>query len=142
MAGALVLLLFAWRDLRGVERGIVTEASLLMLVVLVLTKSRGGLLGLAAALVALVVLRWRRGGLIVPAGGLVAAFAVWRIGAARVVEALTATQSLGGLDGRLEVRSRAVFMAQDFPFTGIGRAGPERPPCDPGGLRSAPAAPT
>ena len=36
------------------------------------------------------------------------------------MEALSATQTLGGLDGRLEVWSRAIYMLQDFPFTGIG----------------------
>ena len=128
MAGALVillpcalaLLLFAWRELRWYERGLAAAAGLAMLAVLVLTKSRGGLMGLAAALVILVVLRWRRGWLVAPAGVVVATLAIWRIGIARVAEALATTQSLGGLDGRLEVWSRAIFMAQDFPFTGIG----------------------
>ena len=55
-----------------------------------------------------------------PLAALAGGLAVWRIGLGRVVEALTATQALGGLDGRLEVWSRALFMTQDFPFTGIG----------------------
>jgi len=34
--------------------------------------------------------------------------------------ALSATQALGGLDVRLEVWSHALYMIQDFPFTGSG----------------------
>ena len=128
MAGALVILLpiplaallFGWRELRWYERVLAVMAGIAMLAVLVLTKSRGGLMGLAAALVALAILRWRRGWLIAPAGVVVATLAVLRIVIARVAEALATTQSLGGLDGRLEVWTRAIFMAQDFPFTGIG----------------------
>jgi len=51
---------------------------------------------------------------------LAAGAGAWRIGLPRLVEALSATQTLGGLDGRLEVWSRAIYMLQDFPFTGIG----------------------
>jgi putative inorganic carbon (HCO3(-)) transporter len=128
MGGALAILLpvpaarllFDWRALRWYERILAVLAGLAMLAVLMLTKSRGGLLGLGVALVVLVALRWRRGWLLAPVGALAAAVATWRIGGQRVVETLTASGSLGGLDGRLEVWSRAIFMAEDFPFTGIG----------------------
>ena len=117
---ALALSLFAWRELRWFERTLTVIAALAMLGMLVLTKSRGGLMALGAVLVLLVALRWRRGWLIAPAVALLGGVTLWRIGLGRVIEALTATQALGGLDGRLEVWSRAIYMAQDFPYTGIG----------------------
>jgi putative inorganic carbon (HCO3(-)) transporter len=128
MAGVLVILLpcalalplFAWRELRWFERLVTVGAALLMLAVLVLTKSRGGLMAVGAVLVALAALRWRFGWLTAPLAALAGGLAVWRIGPGRVAEALATTQTLGGLEGRLEVWSRAIFMAQDFPFTGIG----------------------
>jgi putative inorganic carbon (hco3(-)) transporter len=128
MAGALVVLLpcalapllFGWQQLRWFERTLVGLAAAAMLGVLILTKSRGGLMALGAMLVVLIVLRWRWGWLAVPLAVLAAGLAIWWIGEVRVVEALSATQTLGGMDGRLEVWSRALYMLQDFPFTGIG----------------------
>lgn len=128
MAGTLVVLLpcalgsllFEWRQLRWPQRGwrgLVVGA---MLGVLALTKSRGGLMGLAALAVVLITLRWRRGWLVVLLAALAGSLVVWRAGPARIVEALTATQTLSGLSGRLEVWSRALQMIQDFPLTGIG----------------------
>lgn len=128
MAGALIALLplalalplFAWRQLRWFERATAGLAALALLGVLILTKSRGGLLALAAVLALLVILRWRRGWLVVLGGVLAGALGIWRLGGARIMETLAATQSIGGLDGRLEVWSRALYMLQDFPFSGIG----------------------
>ncbi len=128
MAGALVVLLplalalplFAWRQLRWYERMTTGLAALAMVSVLILTKSRGGLLALAAILALLVALRWRRGWLVVSGGVLAVVLGIWRLGGNRVLETLAATQSIGGMDGRLEVWSRALYMLQDFPFSGIG----------------------
>ena len=128
MAGALVtllplllgLLLFAWGEHVRWERIGLLLAVGFMLLVLALTKSRGAWIGLAAALLALVWLRWRWGLAVL---GLVAAgIAVWvaRLGWGAVLEALTAHEALSGLDVRLEIWSRGLYMIQDFPFTGIG----------------------
>lgn len=128
MAGVLVVLLpfalgpllFAWRQLHQAERVLGVLAAASMLVVVVLTKSRGGLLALAATLVLLAVLRWRHGWLAALLALATGVLALGRLGAGQVVKALTETQTLGGLAGRLEVWSRALSMIQDFPFTGIG----------------------
>ncbi len=128
MAGALVLLLpialaqlvFPGPRLPRHERLVAGLAALAMAAVLVLTKSRGGLVAFAATLAVLCVLRWRRGWLAIAAATLAAGAGTWRIGVPRIVEALSATQTVGGLSGRLEVWSRAIYMLQDFPFTGIG----------------------
>jgi putative inorganic carbon (HCO3(-)) transporter len=49
----------------------------------------------------------------------VAAGSYW-LGFERVLEALIASKTVGSLNGRLEVWSRAIDMVLDFPFTGIG----------------------
>jgi len=128
MAGALALLwpcaaaaiLFSWRQLGLGERALAGLALVAMTLALALTKSRGGLLAVLVALLALCVLRWRRGWLAILIAAAAAGGILWRVGPASLVDMLSATQSLGGLDGRLEVWSRALFMLQDFPFTGIG----------------------
>lgn len=128
IAGVLVLILpltlawlgFAWKALRWAERWISGLAALLMLFTLALTQSRGAWLALGASLVLLFVLRWRWGWV-----GWVFAFAgvallIYRYGAKPVLEQVAMSGTVGGLDGRLEIWSRAVYMIQDFPFTGIG----------------------
>lgn len=117
---ALALPLFAWRTLRRFERLLAVIAVVAMLGILVVSKSRGGLLAVGTVLILLAVLRWRRGWLIVLGGVLIIGTIFWWISPDTILEMLTATQALGGLDGRLEVWSRGLYMVQDFPFTGIG----------------------
>ena len=129
LAGALALLwpvaaaalLFGWRQLGLAARALAGLALAAMTLALVLTKSRGGLLAVFVALLVLCVLRWRRGWLAILIAAAAGGAVVWRVGAASLLGVLSATQSLGGLDGRLEVWSRALYMLQDFPLTGIGQ---------------------
>jgi len=127
MAGALVILiplllgwlLFAWGDrARGERMGLLLAVGF-MLLVLLLTKSRGAWIGLAAALVVLVWLRWHWSALVL---GLAAAWTVWAasLGWSTLLEVLTAYEALSGLEIRLEIWSRGLYMIRDFPFTGVG----------------------
>lgn len=128
LAGALVTLLscalgwlaFGWQALRRSERWLAVASVLAMATVLVLSKSRGGMTGLSAALLVLVVLRWRRGWLILPLTTLASGLITWQVGLSRVINTLTRTRSIGGIEGRLEIWSRALYIIQDFPFTGVG----------------------
>jgi putative inorganic carbon (HCO3(-)) transporter len=128
MAGVLVvllpfsmgMLLFNWRHLGWAVRIAAGLATFLMLLALYVTRSRGAVIGLSAAMFVMVALRWRRGWLFGLAVSLSVVFAGWLLGPVRVVTALTTTPALSGLDVRLEVWSRALYMIQDFPFTGIG----------------------
>lgn len=128
MAGSLVLLLplgaalllFNWRGAHLAERGLGVAFLLLGGAILLLSQSRSAWLALGAALAVLVILRWRRGWLVVLGGGLALALLALLAGPQPLVEALVSSPTLGGLEGRLEVWSRAVYMIQDFPFTGIG----------------------
>jgi putative inorganic carbon (hco3(-)) transporter len=95
-------------------------AALAMIGVTILTKSRGAWMGLAAAVLVLIALRWRWGWLaaLFAAGG--GAVMVWQIGPQQMAEMVIASKALGGADQRVEIWSRALYMLQDFPFTGIG----------------------
>jgi putative inorganic carbon (HCO3(-)) transporter len=93
---------------------------------LVLTQSRSAFFGLGVALVALGVIknRWLR---LIFGLAVAASIAIlWYFGLERVGHLLLdvgeGTVAVGTLTfaGRLEVWQRAVYMIQDFPFTGIG----------------------
>lgn len=91
-----------------------------MLAVLILTKSRGAWLGTVVGLGIVFIYRWPR--LRRPAQALVALLLIAGliIGPARVAQALAAAPVVGGWEGRLELWSRALEAIADYPFTGIG----------------------
>jgi putative inorganic carbon (HCO3(-)) transporter len=133
MAGVLVMLLpvglgllwYGWRRLRWFARLWIALALLAMAVVIFLTQSRGAWIALMAAGLLLGVLRYRRGWLLLPLAALAAVALFLYIGPPRVMDllannVLAGSDLVGGLDGRLEIWSRAVYMLQDFPFTGVG----------------------
>lgn len=114
------LLLFAWPQLSRLERLLAASAGLALLGMAVPTGSRGAWLGIAAAAGILIALRWRFGWAGLPLAALAGGLAVWRLGPARVAGTVMSSGALSGLDARVEVWSRALYMIQDFPFTGVG----------------------
>ncbi len=128
MAGSLVVLfplvlswlLFGWRSLGWIERIIAAVGLLVLAPMLVLTQSRGALMAVGAVLLIFPLLRWRRGWLATLAALLAAVGVAFWQGVTPLVNLLVSNATLGGLDGRLEVWSRAIYMIQDFPFTGVG----------------------
>jgi putative inorganic carbon (hco3(-)) transporter len=128
LAGSLVILIpiilaeiiFAWGNLTRFERGLNSVALIVMLVVLGLSLSRGAWIALGIALIVMAILRWRRGWIGLVLSVIMAAIFIRWLGLSAVVQALDSSGTIGGLDGRLEIWSRAIYMIQDFPFTGIG----------------------
>lgn len=91
--------------------------------VLVLTQSRGAIVALAAALLAMVAVRSRRLLAAIPVLGVVGVLALWLSSSSQAGQALLASatqRAAGSVEGRLEIWSRVVYMIQDFPLTGIG----------------------
>ncbi|MDD5467451.1 MAG: O-antigen ligase family protein [Anaerolineales bacterium] len=113
-------LFFTWPALSWLKRLYYTGAGLFILTILVLTQSRGAFIGLGVASLVLVLLRFRRGWIWASLALAVAGAAVFRFGLHQVLDVLTSGNTVSGLDGRLEVWSRAIYMLQDFPFTGVG----------------------
>lgn len=90
---------------------------------LLLSQSRGGIVGLCFAVLVMGVAWSRWFWLAVPAAGLGGLAAVQYLGASRASELLFSSvgeSAVGSLEGRLELWSRALYMIQDFSFTGIG----------------------
>lgn len=109
-----------WRGHRWVERIVLVAIAMGMVGVLVLTQSRGAWMGLAAAAVVLALLVDRRSAWGVALLASIAVLVVWRIGLERVSALLFTSQTLHSVDSRAEVWSRACYVIQDFPLTGVG----------------------
>jgi putative inorganic carbon (HCO3(-)) transporter len=95
------LLLIGWCGHRWGGRLALLGASLGIVAVLVLTQSRGAWMGFATLAVITGVL-------------------VWHLGLDRVAGLLLTSQTVQTVGSRVEIWSRALYMIQDFPFTGIG----------------------
>jgi len=92
----------------------------LMLAITALTQSRGAYLALAVGMLlfAIIVNRWFV--ILSLVAGLGLATAIQRIGIETLADLLLTTDALGGWASRQEVWSRAIYMIQDFPYTGGG----------------------
>jgi putative inorganic carbon (HCO3(-)) transporter len=132
LAGSVVLILPLYVAM-AVRRGwsrlrwslLFALGALVMLLVILITRSRGAYVAAAAAIAVVVVLRWPRLLYALPVILLAGVIGVIAIGPTRVLETGswilgTADGSLGGLSGRLEVWSRAIYALQDFGITGLG----------------------
>lgn len=116
------LLLRVWR---AWHRHILVGCLLLTLFTLILTKSRGSFMGVTVGLLALGIWWDRRFLWVIPAAalGLFVAVQVW--GGEALAELALRMDIVGGgitstMQGRMEVWQRAIYMIQDFPYTGIG----------------------
>ncbi len=111
----LALLLFSWKSVSLPFRVLAIVASGVLGLVLLLTQSRGALSAALVALTAMAMLRWRKGWLLLPLYAGTLLIPIQRFGARNV-----ANLALDGAELRLEIWSRALFMIEDFPYTGIG----------------------
>lgn len=91
-----------------------------MLAAILLTQSRGAYLAAAAALGVLLALRWPKLWYALPVVVVAGGIAVLQMGLNSPAGEVAASSALNGLDGRLELWSRAIYAISDFPFTGIG----------------------
>lgn len=128
MAGSLVLILplalgglFArWGDPSWLYRLVSAGGVVMISGVLVLTLSRGALLAAALALVIFIAIRWRWGWVFLISASAAMGIAVYIVGFYPLLEAILSGTSVGSLESRLELWSRALLLARDFPFTGVG----------------------
>lgn len=114
-----------WRLLRRIYKPALFLAALLNLFVLLLTQSLSAYIGLAVGLLALAVWRDLRFLLVVPAMGLVIFRAIQVFGGDKLMAMVLQMDVSGGgatrtMQTRIEMWQRAIYMIQDFSFTGIG----------------------
>jgi putative inorganic carbon (HCO3(-)) transporter len=128
LAGSLILLLpfgmayllFGWRDINWLERSLAFISTLIISLLILLTQTRDAWIALGVVLIILLMLRWRWGWLMLFS---VVVGTIWLFtyfGSRKLLDALTSSTTIGGIEGRMEIWSRAIFMIQDFSFTGIG----------------------
>ena len=91
-----------------------------MVVILILTQSRGAYLALLVALfvICLPRLRWLLA--LIPLAIITFFLALYSRGSGPIMDLILTTGAVGGWEERREVWSRAIYMIQDFPYTGIG----------------------
>ena len=128
MAGTLVILipiaiglpLMAWRELKVLENCVFITSSVIMIGVLILTQSRAGLMALVLSMAILAMMggKWTRWLLLL--GLFIGIIGIFFVGITPFLDALITSNTIGGIDGRIETWSRALYMIQDFPFTGVG----------------------
>jgi putative inorganic carbon (HCO3(-)) transporter len=95
-------------------------ATLLMLFTLFLTQSRGGWLAGVVVIYVILIRRWRRLLWLIPITLLGLGVLTWRQGLPTLLDWIGTSGTIQGWDKRVEIWSRALYMIQDFPFTGIG----------------------
>ncbi len=94
--------------------------AIFLLATVALTQSRGAALGLGVAFGMLALWRFPRAVWLLPLVVVLLGGVVLAVGPTRVVDFMVLSDSTGSAAGRLELWQRAVYIFQDFPFTGIG----------------------
>ena len=128
MAGSLVLLLpfplsmllFRWRKINNYERFLSAAAFILMIVIIILTRARGTWVASAAGLFTILALFDHRFWVVFFLCALAGLALIIFSGSNRILEVLLYSNTTGGLEGRLEIWSRALALVHDFPYTGVG----------------------
>jgi putative inorganic carbon (hco3(-)) transporter len=117
---ALGVLWYCGIRLGWIDFGLLCLSVIVVMPVIILTQSRGGILALGETMLLLIVLRWKRGWWFLVGVALIFGVVILLLGPRPIINGIFANPSLGGLDGRQELWSRAIYMIQDFPFTGVG----------------------
>ncbi len=107
----------------GLLRVLLAGCLATMTAVLILTQSRGAFLALGVGLAVMGALRWPAVRYVLLLALMALPILLWRAGAQQlqqVADALSSTGTVTSLAGREEVWSRAIYMLEDMPLTGIG----------------------
>ena len=104
----------------GRRRAAFGVLTLLLVALCVLSQSRGALVATLLTIWITSLLRSRRALLPLPVAAVGVILAARRWGGTGIADFLLSSEALGGWESRMEVWSRALYMIQDFPFTGIG----------------------
>lgn len=103
-----------WARLVGLFGALVLGGAVLV------TQSRGAWLGVGGALVVIAIAFNRRAWLVLPLLALALGVAWNALGTERLVNFIAGGATLDSGAGRIEIWQRAIYMLQDFPFTGAG----------------------
>ena len=125
MMGLLVfpIAALAWRGKNLAQRLLALLILPFVALMPLLTWTRGSMLGIGVALVLLTTLITVRWLLVWGIVGVVAAVALQtqQVTTLLTDRFINSADAIGGIDGRVEIWSRGLYMIQDFPFTGVGQ---------------------
>ena len=113
------LLSYEWTPKRWAVVGMALFC-FVMFIVLWLMQSRGAIIAVLVALTVVLLLRWPKFIYLGPLIFAVAGVGWYWTGSRFLMEVVTSDSSIGGLDARLEIWTRAYYALHDFLFTGIG----------------------
>ena len=91
--------------------------------ILILGQSRGALFGVAAAFIAMFIVVLRKRPIVIVTVFALAAAVIYFgdvVQRLRPTDSAAVSQAVNSLEGRMELWSRAQYLLQDFPFTGVG----------------------
>lgn len=114
------LLIFGWKEYSWLLRTVIGIPIMGVMLVTILSQSRGAWIAFLLAISMLALLRWKLAWYIVIPLFILIPLGIYFWGADQVLELLVTDETIQGIEGRTEIWSRAIYMIQDFPFTGIG----------------------
>lgn len=128
MAGSLLIILpiplafilFGWKRLPIWSMLLISTSSVMILGMLLLTQTRGAWLAIGISIAVMVLMRWPRTWYIIPVGVVGTTISVLLIGWDTILGWISRYVDLGGLDQRMDIWARAIYMLEDFPITGVG----------------------
>lgn len=120
LAVAIAGIFFAWYETRLSIRILFMLSVPLSFGMFVLAQSRGALIGLGVVFMLLIGMRFRYGWTLMPTALIGFGILIYRCSLAPILEFMASGVSLEGVEGRIEIWARAIYMIQDFPVTGIG----------------------
>lgn len=126
IAAAIGLARPMWRSGRGPQRLLwllLAGTAVFTTAVLIATLSRGGILGLAAALLVMLAIRYRWGRVLLITALVAAVALVFYLDLNTLFTAGNEAVDEFGLQGRVEIWSRALYGLEDFPITGMSMNG-------------------
>jgi putative inorganic carbon (HCO3(-)) transporter len=128
MAGTLVILLpltiglplIAWKELKFFENCVFIIAALIMTGVLILTQSRAGWMAFVLSMGVLALMGGKKTRWLLILGIIIVTIIIYLIGIKPLFDLVIASNTIGGIEGRINTWSRAVQIISDFPYTGTG----------------------
>jgi putative inorganic carbon (hco3(-)) transporter len=117
---ALALLSFGWQEIDWKLQIIAIAAVLLIPITVILTKARAAWIALALVIFMIIIMRFRWGWILLVMGILGVLGGTYMLGLDTALDLVSSSGAISGIDGRVEIWSRAIYMIQDFAFTGVG----------------------
>jgi putative inorganic carbon (hco3(-)) transporter len=117
---SLSLFLFGWREMNQWLKIIGISNSILIPLTLILTQSRAAWIAMALVILLIIYFRFRFGWILIIISGIAGVVGIYILGINNIIDMISSSGAISGIDGRVEIWSRAIYMIQDFAFTGVG----------------------